>query len=230
MSSNDGDISTRTREVIEKKTSERGRVKELERLTGLSASSWKNYLNGQQKATTAMVECISKTYPEMAFWIATGATDEWFGHISPRWSSGFYAVSRAGLSSFKYFEETIRPNENKNLGRLAHGLEVLGEMELIPVDRTNPIPKTERAAFLKTLRWLHIFLDEYLLHLHADTAILAFNEMRGEAKALHARANELNETQAYEELLSHFSEKKQELENWITKFNKEIEKKFPNKV
>lgn len=221
MSSIEGDISTRVREVIEQRTKEKGRVKELERLTGISASSWKNFLNGQQKATIAMVEKISQTFPEVAFWIATGISDDHYGHVTPKWSSTFHYKGRSSSSTVKYFQEELIP-PSKEQAAAENGLKILAEFGIISGRKDEPTPKTVRSTFFKKLRWLHVFLDEYLLNLGMDTAISAFNEMSSTAQGLKKEAIELNEMNAYDELLNHFSEKKEEVEQWVSKFNKEL--------
>ena len=229
MSSIEGDISTRVREVIEARTSEKGRVKELERLTGISASSWKNFLNGQQKATISMAEKLSHAFPELAFWIATGISDDHYGHVTPKWFSTFHSNGKTSASSVKYFQEELAPLP-KELAHIEKGLEVLAEFEIITASQNDPTAKTKRSAFLKQLRWLHIFLDEYLMYLGIDTAIAAFNDMRGEAQAMGEKAIQLNETNAYGELLNHFAEKKEEMDKWISRFNKDIKDRAKKQI
>jgi transcriptional regulator with XRE-family HTH domain len=70
----------RIRAVVESQTESHRRFKELEERTGLKATSWQNFLNGRQRPTWEMIELVSKTWPQFAFWIATGIHDEEHGH------------------------------------------------------------------------------------------------------------------------------------------------------
>ena len=225
MSSIESGISTRVREVIEGRTSEKGRVKELERLTGISENSWKNFLNGQQKATISMVEKISHAFPEMAFWIATGISDDQYGHVTPKWYSKYHYLNRKTTSSTSYFKEELRPL-NEEIAHLPKGLEVLAEFDILKADKNDPTPKTRKSALLKAFRWMHVFLDEYVSHLGLETAISAFNDIRGEAERMKEHAENVNETRAYEDLLAHFAEKKDEIDQWTSRVNKEIDERM----
>ncbi len=225
MSSNEVGISARVREVIEAKTAEKGRVKELEALTGIAASSWKNFLNGQQKATIAMAEKVSQAFPEMAFWIATGISDDQYGHVTPKWSSKHYAGSRKTKASSTYFEEALKP-QPEELENVQTALQALDGLGLLKVGQGDPMPASERSSLLKAFRWMHIFLDEYILNLGIETSISAFNEMRSEAQRMKGSAIDLNETDAYEALQAHFAEKKAEIEKLAGRLNRELEERM----
>lgn len=77
------DIATRLNALIREKTADRRRAKELEELTGIPATSWKNILSGKQRPTCHMIESAAKQWPEYAFWLATGLTDSKYGHSAP---------------------------------------------------------------------------------------------------------------------------------------------------
>lgn len=225
MSSIEGGISARVREVIEAKTAEKGRVKELEGLTGIAASSWKNFLNGQQKATIAMAEKVSQAFPEMAFWIATGISDDQYGHVTPKWYSKYhYGRSKTKISS-AYFEEELKPLPIE-IDQMQRSMQSLAELDLLKSGKSDPMLISGRSSLLKSFRWMHIFLDEYVLNLGIDTAVSAFNEIRSEAQRMKDEAIKLNELIAYEELLAHFAEKKSEIERWALKVNREIEERM----
>lgn len=74
------DITTRLDTLIRAMTSDRRRAKELEALTGIPGTSWKNVLSSKQRPTCHMIEAAAKQWPEHAFWLATGLTDAKYGH------------------------------------------------------------------------------------------------------------------------------------------------------
>lgn len=77
------DIIYRVKEVMRSVTTERRRLKELEEETGIPSSNWKNVWNGNQRPTAHMIEALCRRWPQYAFWLATGITDEAFGHTAP---------------------------------------------------------------------------------------------------------------------------------------------------
>ncbi|AOY92166.1 hypothetical protein BKK79_10490 [Cupriavidus sp. USMAA2-4] len=59
------------------------RYKRMEELTGVKADNWKNTCRNQQRVTQDMVEAIGVVWPQYAYWLVTGKTDEMHGHTSP---------------------------------------------------------------------------------------------------------------------------------------------------
>ena len=56
---------------------------ELEKTSGIKASSWKHVYYGHQRATSEMIEFTCRLIPSYAYWIATGATpDETMAHLA----------------------------------------------------------------------------------------------------------------------------------------------------
>jgi hypothetical protein len=78
------DIIQRVLSVIRATTSDRRRSKELEEETGIPDRNWKQVWNGKQRPTAHMIEALCRRWPEYAFWLATGITDERNGHTAPR--------------------------------------------------------------------------------------------------------------------------------------------------
>ncbi len=62
--------------------------------TGVSAEKWRNFNRGATKASTEMVEAICKEWPQYAFWLATGVSDESSGHHAPMPYLGFPRLGR----------------------------------------------------------------------------------------------------------------------------------------
>ncbi|MRW91025.1 hypothetical protein GJ699_13600 [Duganella sp. FT80W] len=88
-------IQARLKAVIEVVTDERGRFAELEKLTKVSANSWKSFWHGRQRPTCDMIEAICARWPHFAFWIATGITDAKYGHVSSRGEATYPEKRRA---------------------------------------------------------------------------------------------------------------------------------------
>ena len=59
------------------------KFKDLEKLTGVKARSWQNLCIGRQRANEEHIEAIGRVWPQYAFWLVTGKTDESNGHTSP---------------------------------------------------------------------------------------------------------------------------------------------------
>jgi hypothetical protein len=78
------DIIQRVLSVIHATTSDRRRSKELEEETGIPDRNWKQVWNGKQRPTAHMIEALCRRWPQYAFWLATGITDERNGHTAPR--------------------------------------------------------------------------------------------------------------------------------------------------
>jgi hypothetical protein len=91
------DIIKRALSVIQAKTSDRRRSKELEEETGIPDRNWKQVWNGRQRPTAHMIEALCRRWPEYAFWVATGITDEKNGHTAPKeaWRCGEPIASEA---------------------------------------------------------------------------------------------------------------------------------------
>lgn len=70
-------------EIIEQVADSHRKFKHFEELTGISASKWQNLGQGKQRANEEMIEAIGKTFPQYAYWLMTGKTDEEHGHTSP---------------------------------------------------------------------------------------------------------------------------------------------------
>jgi hypothetical protein len=61
----------------------RGRFKQLAEASGIGQDSWKNTWHDKQRPTTEMVQYVARTWPQYAFWLATGITDARHGHRAP---------------------------------------------------------------------------------------------------------------------------------------------------
>lgn len=77
------DMRHRVVELIDFVTESHRRFKHMEDLTGIKAASWKNTYHKDQRVVQEMVEAIGRTWPQFAYWLVTGKTDEEHGHSSP---------------------------------------------------------------------------------------------------------------------------------------------------
>lgn len=100
------DISVRMKHVIRSSTEESRRFKRLEDELGVSASSWKSWWHGRQRATEEMIHAVCKRWPQYAFWITTGIDDAQYGHAAPA-GDGFPSDGDEQPSSTRYFTEVI---------------------------------------------------------------------------------------------------------------------------
>jgi len=89
------DIAERLNCIISEHTTDRRRARELEELTGIPASNWKNAWSKKQRPTCHMIEAISKQWPQYAFWLSTGLTDPLYGHSAPEGAWGLNPCVRA---------------------------------------------------------------------------------------------------------------------------------------
>lgn len=72
----------RLQEIIDSRSAAK-RFKEMEELTGVNAKTWMNINDGRQKANHEHIEALGKAFPQYAYWLVTGLTDEAHGHTSP---------------------------------------------------------------------------------------------------------------------------------------------------
>ncbi|WP_186165182.1 hypothetical protein [Burkholderia gladioli] len=103
-------IGDRLKQLIAAKTDDRLRYVQLESATGISADLWKNFWFGRKKADAEMIEAASKTWPENAFWLATGITDTQFGHVATIPDATYPELNprQSMPASSEYFRASVR--------------------------------------------------------------------------------------------------------------------------
>ena len=77
-------ITERTKNLIAYKTTPAKRFKELEEITRIPSGTWRTWWNKNSKPSGEMIEAIASIWPEHAFWLSTGLTDQVSGHIGIR--------------------------------------------------------------------------------------------------------------------------------------------------
>lgn len=65
-------ISTRMRQLVEKKLPKYGRFQELERITNIKNATWQTWGRGRQRPTEQMIQAVATAWPEHAYWLVTG--------------------------------------------------------------------------------------------------------------------------------------------------------------
>lgn len=76
-------MKERILQIIEQVTESHRKFKQFEELTGIGSTKWQNLGQGKQRANEEMIEAIGKQWPQYAYWLVTGVTDEEHGHTSP---------------------------------------------------------------------------------------------------------------------------------------------------
>lgn len=76
-------IDTRLKLLLTCLTNNKNDWKSLERETGIAAEKWRQYTRGTTKASVSMLDAVGKAWPQYAFWLITGVSDERHGHHPP---------------------------------------------------------------------------------------------------------------------------------------------------
>lgn len=104
------DLIQRLLDVVRHTTNDRRRLKELEEETGIPDRNWKQVWSGRQRPTAHMIEALARRWPQYAFWMVTGITDEANGHTAPpdSWTcSQLRSSPDVEETALSYFEAKI---------------------------------------------------------------------------------------------------------------------------
>ncbi|AEV26474.1 hypothetical protein Dsui_2103 [Azospira oryzae PS] len=69
--------------VVAAKTNPLRKYKELEEMTGINATSWRDVCLERKRATAEHLEAIGRLWPEYSLWLLTGRTQSESGQTSP---------------------------------------------------------------------------------------------------------------------------------------------------
>ena len=116
-------IKERLRAVIERNTDERGRFAELEKMTEISANSWKSFWHGRQRPTCDMIEAVSRHWPQYAFWLSTGLTDAKNGHVNDLGKADFPERPRARRNTAERYWELTSAMLGWRNHKIAHNID-----------------------------------------------------------------------------------------------------------
>jgi|GEM_PF-4969585 hypothetical protein len=210
------DMHERLKVLIEASTNPLRQYKELEEKTGIAAGTWKTYLTRGVRPSAELVEKVAKAWPKHAFWLVTGITDFDYGHSSPNDVSISTFRELKNNATNEFFLEEIKSSDEKISKSIIKGLKVLDSLDLID---KKQVPATKNAAFYQTVRWIDIFLDQYLLHIPIDAAIEIFNQLRIEVNSLSDAEIDDQQQQLISSLVLKFSSKKEEIERLRNQIN-----------
>lgn len=89
----------------------------LQEMSGITRDTWKAVWYGNQRPTADMIQFAARKWPEFAFWLVTGVTDQVHGHRAPEnvetYPEPRYAPRNAAA---KYFRKQIEMVERRDLG------------------------------------------------------------------------------------------------------------------
>lgn len=123
----------------------RGRFRQLAESSGISLDSWKNTWHNKQRPTIEMVQFVARTWPQYAFWLATGITDIRHGHQAPEDYGSYpetFKASRAGAEP--YFRHAISMLERRERGEQELLTDVV-ELRALATARANDELSAEAA-------------------------------------------------------------------------------------
>ncbi len=69
--------------VVAAKTNPLRKYKELEEMTGINATSWRDVCLERKRATAEHLEAIGRLWPEYSLWLLTGKIRPEAGQVSP---------------------------------------------------------------------------------------------------------------------------------------------------
>lgn len=117
------DLRDRLKAVAEAGTPAWGRFNKLSKASGISTDSWKGMWYGRQRPTAEMVEFAARTWPEFAFWLTTGVTDQRHGHRAPDGADCYpeerLAPRREAAKYFRHAIEMASRRSTESQGQLA---------------------------------------------------------------------------------------------------------------
>jgi hypothetical protein len=96
-------LAERFASLLRERTEEARRFKALEDESGIPAVSWRTAMNGGQRPTAEMLEVVAGKWPEHAYWLLTGCTDNRNGHVSPHHESTWDAPFRSRPAATELF-------------------------------------------------------------------------------------------------------------------------------
>lgn len=155
------DLKGRLQSVLRAGTPERGHFRALQEMSSISADSWKAVAYDRQKPTLEMLSFACTTWPEMAFWLATGLTDEAFGHVAPEIAatSQDAVVSKPSDKSRAYLRLASQLQEKRRSGTTP-GYEELTRLQDLFKQRWEQIEANHQVDGADPLVKLAQFLDQ----------------------------------------------------------------------
>ncbi|WP_318827159.1 hypothetical protein [Burkholderia cepacia] len=122
------DITLRIHLLLRHLTGNQHKWAALAKITGIKAVKWRHVYIGINKPSIAMLDALCQSFPNYAFWLATGITDYQAGHQAPQPNLEFpfkhdsFKDPNESDVSTEYFRESIDSLKiaTKNLLQLIH--------------------------------------------------------------------------------------------------------------
>ena len=149
-------MKDRLKIILEKRTPSRGRFNELSQVSKVPVDTWKSFWYGRQRPTVEMIETVAKLWPEYAFWLITGLTDQTHGHISTEEHTYPEQLVHPRECAAKFFKKAIYVSErhkNKKRERIKDILELeyLQKKRTLEEESLNKLEKTSEASKVVSL-------------------------------------------------------------------------------
>lgn len=127
--------------------------KQLETVTGIKAVKWRHVQAGITRPSLDMFEALCKLFPEHAFWLATGISDNEAGHTAPQ-------INLAFPGGFGTFLATETPYTGDYYRACIAAMETVTQSLIAAVSRTReknrhqasqqgPLTKTELVSLFR---------------------------------------------------------------------------------
>lgn len=137
-------ISARLRAIIEYAVPVKGRIGWLEEHTGIPRGTWQTFLR-RTDATPGgdMVQAVARLFPRYAFWLASGLTDQDFGHTNPRGSKCF--PEHPAHEDQKRFDDYFSHCMALQMNVYGDGAVMMEEEQRISDDRLKELKRLRRS-------------------------------------------------------------------------------------
>ena len=99
-------MTRRLKFVVQEQTNSSGRFAWLESVTGIGQKTWQAWWTRDSMPSGNMIEAVGRLWPQYAFWLCTGMTDENCGHSRPNMGKGWpeYKKETTRQRTNEYFE------------------------------------------------------------------------------------------------------------------------------
>lgn len=123
-------LSARLKFVIETETEAYGRYALLAARSNIPAATWRTWWNRGGTPSGSLLEAVAKLWPQYAFWLATGCTDDRCGHIPPPAACQMPSGMRSEYSQ-AYFKGLQRAPRSEAEARNAQSVAALASLTAI---------------------------------------------------------------------------------------------------
>lgn len=138
-------ISARLRYIIEYEVPVKGRIGWLEEQTGIPRGTWQTFLR-RTDATPGgdMVQAVARLFPRYAFWLASGLTDQDFGHTYPRHQGSKCFPELPAHEDQKRFDDYFSHCMNLQMNVYGSGVVLMEEEQRASDERLKELKRLRR--------------------------------------------------------------------------------------